>query len=306
MGARQHRPPSAGIPATSRSSASPAAAPRSAHCWPCRPRAGCSTSAIAQSCSGSLRLASPRRTRRGSPTAWPPRSGISRATGEALQAVPMPTRWSRLSPRGSHRCSARCMTARSSGPTRSTRPPPPPPAAVPVMFGNAATEARLYMAADMANFTLDAAEVQRRLARFLQHRRRDRQPASMTVYRGALPNAVAQRRHGRRRDRLHVSAQHHAGGGAVRGQGRHRLRLRVRLAARRCATACCARRTPIEVPFVFGTAPAAAALVGDGPDVATLTATMVATWSAFARTGKPGQRGDPGLAALRGRAGAAP
>ena len=43
LGARQHRRRSAAIPATSRSSANPAAAERSARCWPCRRRAGCST-----------------------------------------------------------------------------------------------------------------------------------------------------------------------------------------------------------------------------------------------------------------------
>ena len=42
-----------------------------------------------------------------------------------------------------------------------------------------------------------------------------------------------------------------------------------------------------EVPFVFGTAPAAEALVGAGPDLAPLTRMMVATWSAFAHTGDP-------------------
>ena len=43
----------------------------------------------------------------------------------------------------------------------------------------------------------------------------------------------------------------------------------------------------MEVPFVFGTAPAAVSYVGDGPDVAPLTKMMIATWSAFAHTGNP-------------------
>ena len=42
-----------------------------------------------------------------------------------------------------------------------------------------------------------------------------------------------------------------------------------------------------EVPFVFGTAAAAQALVGTGPDIAPLTQMMIATWSAFAHTGSP-------------------
>ena len=50
---------------------------------------------------------------------------------------------------------------------------PAAPAAVPTMFGNAATEFALYMAANLAIFSLDAVEVQRRLGRFLRpHRRR--------------------------------------------------------------------------------------------------------------------------------------
>lgn len=42
-----------------------------------------------------------------------------------------------------------------------------------------------------------------------------------------------------------------------------------------------------EVPFVFGTAPRAEALLGTGPDIAPLTQMMIATWSAFAHTGSP-------------------
>ena len=38
---------------------------------------------------------------------------------------------------------------------------------------------------------------------------------------------------------------------------------------------------------MFGTAPVAEALLGTGPDITPLTQMMVATWSAFARTGNP-------------------
>ena len=44
---------------------------------------------------------------------------------------------------------------------------PPSAADVPLMAGNAATEATLFMAADMGNFSLDASEVERRVARYL-------------------------------------------------------------------------------------------------------------------------------------------
>jgi para-nitrobenzyl esterase len=43
----------------------------------------------------------------------------------------------------------------------------------------------------------------------------------------------------------------------------------------------------IEVPFAFGTTDAAAALVGSGPDVATMTRATMGAWVAFARTGNP-------------------
>ena len=43
----------------------------------------------------------------------------------------------------------------------------------------------------------------------------------------------------------------------------------------------------LEVPFIFGTTDAAAALVGTGPDVATMTRATMGAWVAFARTGNP-------------------
>ena len=57
-----------------------------------------------------------------------------------------------------------------------------------------------------------------------------------------------------------------------------------------------ARRSPIEggrtgathtaeVPFIFGTAGAARACVGDGPDIEPMTRMMMATWATFARSG---------------------
>jgi para-nitrobenzyl esterase len=40
----------------------------------------------------------------------------------------------------------------------------------------------------------------------------------------------------------------------------------------------------LEVPFIFGTTDAAAALVGTGPDVATMTRATMGAWVAFARS----------------------
>jgi para-nitrobenzyl esterase len=42
-----------------------------------------------------------------------------------------------------------------------------------------------------------------------------------------------------------------------------------------------------ELPFIFGTTAAAVGRVGVSPDHVWLTRMMIATWSAFARTGNP-------------------
>ena len=70
---------------------------------------------------------------------------------------------------------------------------PPTAADVPLMIGNAATEATLFMAVDMANFTLDAAEVEKRVARYLgvdaAHTKRVID-AYGTAYKGASPSEL--------------------------------------------------------------------------------------------------------------------
>jgi para-nitrobenzyl esterase len=49
----------------------------------------------------------------------------------------------------------------------------------------------------------------------------------------------------------------------------------------------------IEVPFVFGTMDTAEELVGTGPELATLSETVMGAWIAFARTGDPNHPGLP-------------
>ncbi len=239
--------------------------------------------AIAQSCSGSLRLTPPEEAA-ALAHGLARRLGLDRPTAAALRAVPadkLILQMTGMPP------VFRPVLDGVTFPANPFDPAAPAGAAdIPTLFGNAATECTLYMAVNMANFSLDAAEVRRRLARFL------RTDAAATAritdaYRTAMPAATPSE----------IMA-------AVTTDYTYR-RNTTREAAMQAASARAPVyayvfdwRTPVrsgvlqsphtsEVPFVFGTAPAARALVGTGPDIAPLTRMMVATWSAFARTGDP-------------------
>ena len=239
--------------------------------------------AIAQSCSGSLRLAPPEEAA-AQAHGLAQRLGIARPTGAALQAVPM----DRLAAQMQGMPPVfRPVLDGVTFPANPFDPAAPAGAGdIPTMFGNAATECTLYMAANMANFSLDGPEVERRLARFLRTG-----PAAtaaiMDAYRTTMPAATPSG----------VMA-------AVTTDYTYRRNTTAE-AALQSATARAPVyayvfdwRTPVrggvlqsphtsEVPFVFGTAPAAEALLGTGPDIAPLTQIMVAAWSAFAHTGNP-------------------
>ncbi len=244
--------------------------------------------AIAQSCSGSLRLTAPEDAARLS-HGLAATLGLPRATGEALQAVPADQLVKALQTQPPM---FRPVRDGAVFPANPFDPAAPASAAgIPVMFGNAATEATLYMAADMRNFSLDAAEVQRRLSRFLQTSPADT-ARIMDAYHAALPEpspsdimAAVATDYTYRRNTTREAFLHAAQGGPAYAYV-FDWRTPVRGGV---------LRTPHtnEVPFVFGTTAAAAALVGDGPDLAPLTATMIATWSAFARTGNPDNPGIP-------------
>lgn len=239
--------------------------------------------AIAQSCSGSLRLAQPEEAA-ALAHGLARKLEIDRPTGAALQAVPA----EKLIPlmRGMPPV-FRPVLDGMTFPANPFDPAAPAGAGdIPTMFGNAATETTLYMAANMANFSLDQAEVARRLTRFLRI-----DPAAtariLDAYRAAMPAATPSE----------IMA-------AVTTDYNYR-RNTTREAALQSAAARAPVytyvfdwRTPVrggvlqsphtsEVPFVFGTAPVAQALLGTGPDIAPLTRMMVAAWSAFARTGNP-------------------
>jgi para-nitrobenzyl esterase len=239
--------------------------------------------AIAQSCSGSLRLAPPEEAA-ASAHALARKLEIGRPTGAALQAVPAETLISLM--KGMPPV-FRPVLDGATFPANPFDPAAPAGAGnIPTMFGNTATETTLYMAADMANFSLDEAEVARRLARFLRT-----DPAAtagiIAAYRSTMPSATPGE------IMAAVTTDY-----IYRRNTTREAALQSAAAQAPVYTYVFDWRTPVrggvlqsphtsEVPFVFGTAPVAEALLGTGPDIAPLTQMMVATWSAFARTGNP-------------------
>ncbi len=237
--------------------------------------------AIAQSCSGSLRFTS-REEAAAMSHALAAQLGLRRLTGAALQALPL----------------ARLVAALVAAPqpyrpildgrtfTRHPFDPDATPLDIPFMTGVTATETRLTMASNVANFKLDAAEVQRRAARFLQvdpieagriidAYRADDPPASPSDLLGAVTSDYAYVRNTRRGAQLQAAA----------------ARAPVFSYLFNWRTPACdgLLRSPhtLEVPFIFGTAHAAVDVVGSSADHAALTQMMIATWSAFAHRGDP-------------------
>jgi hypothetical protein len=154
------------------------------------------------------------------------------------------------------------------------------------MFGNAATECTLYMAANMGNFSLDSAEAERRLVRFL---RTDSAATARIIdaYRSAMGTATPSQ------IMAAVTTDY-----TYRRNTTREAALQSAAARAPVYTYVFDWRTPVrggvlqsphtsEVPFVFGTAPAAEALLGTGTDIVPLTQMMIASWSAFAHTGNP-------------------
>jgi len=238
--------------------------------------------AIAQSCSGALRITEQDEAA-ALTHALAKQLGLASASGETFQRVPM-----------NDLIAAMTAESRAYRPVIDdrtfTRHPFDPDASpicadIPLMTGNAATETRFSLVSDLRNFSLPDAEVRRRLARFLQ-------------IDAAEINRIMQ---------VYAAADSKASPSDLLAQIttdytfiRNTRRLALLQAENRAPTHVYvfSWRTPVlngilksphavEVPFVFGTAPAAVSYVGDGPDVAPLTKMMIATWSAFAHTGNP-------------------
>lgn len=242
--------------------------------------------AIAQSCSGNLRITGQEEAaRRAHDLAKT--LGLAKLSGQALQDVP----FDRL-------CAALTATAPSvnayrpivDGRTFDRHPfDPDAPALsahIPMIAGNMATETTAELAHDKTNFTLDAKEVQRRLTRYLQVDSGTTQTI-LSAYRdgmkGASPSdllvAITTDYQYLRNTRRMASLQARSGKAPVYSYIFN-------------------WRTPVmdgllksphgsDVPFVFGTTAAAARTLGTGADLTPMSRIMMATWTSFARTGKP-------------------
>lgn len=237
--------------------------------------------AIVESCSGGLRLDGPDEASQQT-QALTAQLELTDVSGPALQAVPM----DRL-------LTAMKGVADPFRPVFDSRNFPRDPfdptapataAAVPLMIGNAATEATLFMAADMANFSLGATEVERRVARYLGLDAAGAKrviDAYRTAHRGNTPSELL---------------------ASIATDYMYR-RNTTRVAALQSAQAPVYAyvfdwKTPVlggvlqsphtlEVPFAFGTTDAAAALVGSGPHIQKLVSATRSRWTSFARNGVP-------------------
>ena len=239
--------------------------------------------AIAQSCSGSLRLAS-RDEAAALAHGLAHKLEIGRPTAAALQAVPAETLIGVM--RGMPPV-FRPVLDGTVFPANPFDPAAPASArTIPTLFGNAATETTLYMAANMGNFSLDTEAVTRRLARFLRTGA-DASARIIDAYRATMPAATpgsimaaVTTDYTYRRNTTMEAALQSAGAAAPVYAYVFDWRTPVR-------DGLLQSPHTVEVPFVFGTAATAEALLGNGPDLAPLTQMMVATWSAFAHTGNP-------------------
>ena len=239
--------------------------------------------AIVESCSGGARIDSPEEAATQS-RALAKNLGMDKLTGAALQKVPM-----------NDLVEAMKKIADPFRPVvdgRTFTQDPFYPAAptvsldVPLMAGNANTETTYYLQVDPKNFSLGLSDIKRRLVRFLKV-----EPARVdqiiAAYQASYPKyspsellTAITTDYLFKRNTLRVAS------------------LQAHRASAPVYAFVFARETPIqngrihsphtsEVPFIFGTTDAAVAQVGTGDDLQPMTRRMMATWTAFARTGNP-------------------
>jgi para-nitrobenzyl esterase len=234
---------------------------------------------VAQSCPGTAAMTQEEAAR--SARSLASRLQLPAATGEALQAVPM----AQLIAAGSGAfrpvVDGRSLTRQPFGPDA-----PPQSVAIPFMTGNTATETTHSSANDRASFFLDMNNVRQRVARTLgtdEAATRRILDAYQTASPAATPSelmmAISTDHQYIRPTLNQARLQAAAGKGPVYGY-------------------VFTWRTPVmegllksphtgELPFLFGTMEAAVLRVGVSPDHPALSRMMIATWSAFARTGNP-------------------
>ena len=243
--------------------------------------------AIVQSCSGGLRLDGIEEAT-GQSHALAAQLELANATGDALQAVPMD----------------RLIAAMKAVPDpfrpvldgRNFQRDPFDPSApsiaadVPLMVGNVATEVTFYMAADMKNFSLDAEDVERRVARYLQvDAAKSRQviDAYRAAHAGSTPSellAAIATDFMYRRNTTRVAELQAAQGKAP---------VYAYVFDWKTPVLGGVLRSPhtLEVPFAFGTTEAASVLVGSGPDIPKMVRETMSRWASFAHNGVPSAPG---------------
>ena len=157
---------------------------------------------------------------------------------------------------------------------------------IPVMIGNAATEATFFLAGNMANFSLDIADVTKRVARYLgvdETAAKHLIDAYRADRRGTTPSELL----------AAISTDY-----MYRRNTTRVAELQARTAKAPVFAYVFDWKTPvlegvlrsphtIEVPFAFGTTVAAAGLVGTGPELPRLVKATMSRWGSFARTGVP-------------------
>jgi para-nitrobenzyl esterase len=244
--------------------------------------------AVVQSCSGGLRFATMDEAL-GQAQTLANQLGMQNADGAALQKVPMATLLTAM--KRVPDPFRPVLDERSFTQHPFDGAPTPISANVPMLIGNAATEATLFLASDPRNFTITEEEAVFRAGRFMQ-----------------TPSAETQ----------HIVNAYHAAMGRVSpfhllGQIATDFMFRrntTRIAALKATQAAPVYdyvfnwKTPIfggillsphtsEVPFVFGTTPQAAGLLGTGPDLPHVQRIVMGAWAAFAHTGNPNTQHTP-------------
>jgi para-nitrobenzyl esterase len=157
---------------------------------------------------------------------------------------------------------------------------------IPLLIGNAATEATWFMGGDMKNFDLQDADARNRIGRYLGIGSAETS-RMIEAYRATLTDptptdlliAIATDFQFRK-NTMNFAAMRATQGTAP---------VYYYVFDWRTPVDGGVLRTPhtLEVPFVFGSTEAAVASVGNGPDVAALTKTVQSIWTSFARSGSP-------------------
>jgi para-nitrobenzyl esterase len=269
--------------------------------------------AIAESCSGGLRLDTIASAAKKSQT-LAERLRFNRATGRQLQTVSrddLLAAFNSMGPPGppSHAYGAEKYSRLAAFPKvddpqfrpvmdnrnfhRDPFDPNAPPlsAHVPFMMGNAGSEISLWQAEDAKNFALTEADIKGRLKDFW-HIGDAAAAYIYDAYRATEPDATPN-------DLLiDITTDYVYRRNATRGEDLKAAQpapVYAYVFDWKTPVLGGRLRSPhtIEVPFIFGTTEAAAALVGTGADVATMTRATMGAWVAFARSGNPNHAGLP-------------